>query len=104
MRRGANFLPTNLGVPEDLDAPRFRPLVEAIHEVFEAGLGAHLVLGLDWAFVSESGRFAACTFVPPPPYLHMFTHTLPALRRLGLTAAEEDAMMLTNPQRILPVA
>jgi predicted metal-dependent phosphotriesterase family hydrolase len=102
MRRGANFLPTNLGIRED-DGKRWQPLVDAIHEVFSAGLGEHLVLGLDWAFCSESRPFSACTFMPPPPFLHMFTHTLPAFRALGLTPQEEETMMLTNPQRIIPV-
>jgi len=103
MRRGANFLPTNLGIGEDGGEP-WRPLVEGIHECFQAGLGSHIVLGLDWAFCSESGPFGPCTFMPPPPFLHMFTHTLPALRRMGLSPAEEDAIMRTNPQRILTVS
>ena len=101
MRRGANFLPTNLGIREDTD--RWRPLVEAIHEVFDAGLGDKLCFGLDWAFVSESGPFGPCTFMPRPPFLHMFTHTLPAFRAMGLTAEEEDAIMIGNPQRVLTV-
>ena len=42
---------------------------------------------------------AAWTFVPPPPFLHMFTHTLLAFRRLGLTAEEEDTIMVRNAQR-----
>lgn len=101
MKRGANFLPTNLGIGED--PGRWRPLVEAVHEVFDAGLGDRLCFGLDWAFTSESGPFGACGFVPPPPFLHMFTHTLPALREMGLTAEEEQAIMLENPRRIVPV-
>jgi predicted metal-dependent phosphotriesterase family hydrolase len=71
MRRGANFLPTNLNVSKDPE--RWRPLVEAIHEVFDAGFGDKITFGLDWAFVSESEPFAACTFMPPPPYLYMFS-------------------------------
>jgi len=101
MKRGANFLPTNLNVARGSEP--WRPLVEAIHEVFQAGLGDKLLLGLDWAFCSESRAFGPCTFMPPPPFLYMFTHTLPAFRELGLTAAEENAIMLTNPQRVLPV-
>lgn len=102
MRRGVTFLPTNLGVRED-DGERWRPLVEAIQEAFDLGLGHRLALGLDWAFVSESGPFGPCTFMPPPPFLHMFTHTLPAFRRLGLTPGQEETIMAENPQRILPV-
>lgn len=102
MRRGANFLPTNMGIGKDGGA-MWRPLVEAIHDVFDKGFGDHIIFGLDWAFVSESGPFGACNFIPPPPYLHMFTHTLPAFRKMGLTPAEEKAIMLTNPQRIVPV-
>ena len=41
--------------------------------------------------------------MPPPPWLYMFTETLPSFRRLGLTAQEEETMMVKNPQRILPV-
>jgi predicted metal-dependent phosphotriesterase family hydrolase len=102
MRRGANFAPTNLRLDADEGPERWRPLVEAIHEVFDAGLGGHLALGLDCAFASESEAFHYC-IIPPPPYLYMFTHTLPAFREMGLTAEEEETMMATNPQRILPV-
>lgn len=97
MRRGASFLPTNLSIRTD--GERWRPLVDAIHEVFDLGLGDRVLLGLDWAFCSESSEFAACTFVPPTPFLHMFTHALPAFRRLGLTAEEEDTIMVRNAQR-----
>jgi predicted metal-dependent phosphotriesterase family hydrolase len=41
--------------------------------------------------------------MPGPPYLHLFTHTLPAFRRLGLTPEEEEQMLARNPQRIIPV-
>lgn len=102
MRRGANFLPTNLGIGKD-GGECWRPLVNAIHEIFDAGLGDKLHFGLDWAFCSESVRFGPCNFIPPPPYLHMFTHTLPAFRKLGLTPVEEEAIMLTNPQHVIPV-
>jgi len=101
MRRGATFLPTNLGIRDNVE--QWRPLVEAIHEVFDAGLGEKIVFGLDWAFCSESRPFSKCTFMPDPPYLHMFTHTLPAFRRLGLTPEEEEAIMSRNPQRLLQV-
>ena len=100
MRRGACFMPTNLfidGAPE-----RWRPLIEAMHEVFQAGLGDRLCLGLDWAFTSDTGQFGPAG-QPPPPFLYMFTHTLPAFRRLGLMRGEEHAMMQENPQRLLPV-
>jgi phosphotriesterase-related protein len=105
MARGANFLPTNLGVrDDDPKGERWRPLVEAIHDVFDRGLGDRIVLGLDCSFSASHGpgplRYRN---VPPPPFLHMFTHTLPAFRGLGLTAEEEEAMMVRNPQRILPV-
>jgi len=108
MKRGANFLPTNMGIGQD-GGENWRPLIEAIHEVFNAGLGDRIAgFGLDWAFCSgegqtKDGRFGPCTFVPPPPFVHMFTHTLPAFRKMGLTAAEEETIMLRNPQRIIPV-
>ena len=107
MKRGANFLATNLGITGTGEV--WRPLVEGIHEVFDAGQGDKLGFGLDWAFTSGTGQtsdgsFQACNFIPPPPFLHMFTHTLPALRAMGLTAAEEEAIMGRNPQRMLVVA
>lgn len=104
MRRGANFLPTNLGIAENEPTGEgWRPLIEAIHDVFDAGLGEKLTFGTDWAFVSESGPFGACTFMPPPPFIHLFTHTLPAFRAMGLTVEEEEWIMRINPQRVLPV-
>lgn len=102
MEHGANFLPTNLGIRENPET--WRPLIEGIHEIFEIGLGDKIAgFGLDWAFCSESRKFGPCTYIPPPPYLHMFTHTLPAFQKMGLTEKEEEAIMLKNPQRILPV-
>ncbi len=101
MRRGANFLATNLGIKDD--GERWRPLVEAIRELFQAGLGDKLSLGLDSGYCSESGPFAPMTFLPPAPFAHMFTHTLPAFRRLGLEESAIEQMMVTNPARILPV-
>lgn len=102
MKRGANFLPTNLRMDGEEGPERWRPLVEAVHEVFDAGLGDKIVLGLDCAFCSEGGEFQYCV-MPPPPFLYMFTHTLPAFRRMGLTEDEEKMILLKNPQRILPV-
>lgn len=100
MKRGVTFLPTNLSIGENPE--RWRPLVEAIHEIFELGLGDKLVLGLDCAFASEREQFVYC-IIPPPPYLYMFKHTLPEFRKMGLTVEEEEAIMVKNPQRILPV-
>jgi phosphotriesterase-related protein len=107
MRRGATFLATNLGIWPG-GGEGYRALVEGIHNLFDAGVGDRLGFGLDWAFCSgegqtADGRFGPCSFMPPPPFLHMFTHTLPALRRLGLTEEEEDQIMRLNPQRIIPV-
>lgn len=100
MKRGANFLPTNLAITSP---DEWRGLIEGIHDIFQAGHGDKLVLGLDSGYVSESREFGRMTFLPPPPWLYMFTHTLPAFRAMGLTAEEEDAMMRVNPQRIVPV-
>lgn len=102
MKRGANFLPTNLGIGAD-QGEYWRPLVAAIHAVFDAGHGDKLCLGLDSGYCSESCPFTRVKFLPEPPFLHMFTHTLPVFRKMGLTPAEEDAMMRVNPQRIIPV-
>ena len=103
MRRGANFQATNLGVPDDDGGERWRPLVEGIRDVFDAGLGDRLALGLDSGYCSESGPFRPVTFLPPSPFTHMFTHTLPAFRRLGLAESAIEQMLVTNPARILPV-
>lgn len=107
MKRGASFLATNMGIGPD-GGEGYRSLVEGIHDLFDAGVGDRLGFGLDWAFTSgqgqtPDGRFGPCSYMPPPPFLHMFTHTLPALRKLGLTAEEEDWIMRKNPQRIIPV-
>jgi len=104
MKRGANFLPTNLGVADVENAEGWRPLVEGIHEIFDAGYGGQLCLGLDSGYCSESGAFGPMTFLPPHPWTHMFTNTLPAFRTLGLTAEEERMMLEVNPQRIVPVS
>jgi len=61
------------------------------------------VLGLDSGYCSESGPFAPMSFLPAAPFTHMFTHTLPAFRRMGLTPDEEEQMMALNPQRIIPI-
>jgi predicted metal-dependent phosphotriesterase family hydrolase len=100
MERGANFLPTNLAITEDQD---WRPLIEAIRGIFDIGLGEKIVFGLDHGYVSESRPFSVASFMPPPPFIYMFTHVLPAFRKLGLTEEEEETIMLRNPQRILPI-
>ena len=100
MQRGANFLPTNLAVTTPA---HWQSFVDGIHEIFQAGHGDKLVLGLDSGYCSESGKFERVTFMPPPPWVYMFSHVLPVFRSLGLTADEEDWMMRRNPQRILPV-
>jgi predicted metal-dependent phosphotriesterase family hydrolase len=100
MRRGACYMPTNLDVTEP---EQWRPLVEAVHDIFDHGLGGRLVLGLDPGFCSESGEFAPMSFLPEPPFAYMFTEVLPAFRDLGLTADEEDALLRRNPQSLLPL-
>jgi len=101
MRRGANFLPTNLRM--DADWEFWADFVAVVRDLFNEGLGDHIVLGLDWAFETEQGPFVGCTFMPPPPYRYMFTHTLPRFRKLGLEEEAIEQMMVTNPARILPV-
>ena len=100
MERGASFLPTTLDVNGDQD---WRPLIEAIHGIFEVGLGDKILFGLDHGYVSESRPFAVAPFMPPPPFLYMFTDVLPAFRKLGLNEKEEETIMVKNPQRILPI-
>lgn len=105
MKRGANFLPTNLGISEaDPQGTKWVELIEAIHDVFDKGLGEHIVMGLDASFAATHGpgpfKFRN---TPPPPYLHMFTHTLPVFRKLSLSKDEEEMIMEKNPHRILAI-
>jgi len=101
MRRGATFLPTNLRMDDNWEF--WGEFVAAVRGLFDEGFGEHLVLGLDWAFETEQGPFVPCTFMPPPPFRYMFTHTLPRFHKLGLDEAAVEQMMVTNPGRILPV-
>ena len=104
MKRGANFLPTNMGVKDvKKSAKQWQPLVDGIQTVFDAGHGDKLLLGLDSGYCSESGTFEPMQFLPPHPWTHLWTNTLPAFRAMGLTRAQEKAMLETNPQRIVPV-
>lgn len=109
MKRGANFMPTNLFFFDPAERPNhdprhWQPLVDGIQRVFDAGHGDKLVLGLDSGFGSEEKTFKFLGFNAPPPWCHMFTHTLPNFRAMGLSADQEDAMIRINPQRILPVS
>lgn len=106
MKRGASFLPTNLDVEENPE--KWQPLINAIHEIFDAGLGEKLLFGMDWSYCSgpgqsPGGKFGPCTYLPEPPFIYLFTKTLPAFRSLGLTEEEEETIMKKNPQGILPV-
>ena len=104
MKRGANFLPTNMCIRPGEDwKTRWQPLIDAIHTVFDAGLGDKLFLGLDSGYCSESGPFAPMTFLPPDPWCYMFTDVLPAFRGLGLTEKEEEVVLAENPRRVVPV-
>jgi hypothetical protein len=58
---------------------------------------------MDSGYCSEKGVFERMWFLPPPPWLYLFTAVLPAFRSLGLTEAEERAIMETNPRRIIPI-
>ncbi len=104
MKRGALFLPTNLGIYEnDPKGHRWKKLIEAIHEVFDKGCGNKILFGLDSSFVHKKGGFIRADYIPSPAFLHMFTYTLPAFREMGLTAEEEKAIMQDNPNIVLPV-
>lgn len=101
MRKGAVFLPTNLRMDEEWEF--WEQFVNSIRQLFQEGFGDHIVLGLDWAFENEQGPFVPCTFMPPPPYVYMFTHALPQLRKLGLEEEAIQHMLVENPKRIIPV-
>lgn len=100
MKRGANFMPTNLAVTQP---ENWQPLIDAIHEVFDAVHGDKLVLGMDHGYCSEKGVFERMWFMPPPPFLYMFSDVLPVFRRLGLTSQEEKTILESNAQRLLAV-
>ena len=101
MERGATFCPTNLRMDSNWEF--WADFVRAVRQLFNQGFGEHLVLGLDWAFETEQGPFVPCTFMPPPPFRYMFTHTLPRFRKLGLEEEAIEQMTVTNPARVLPV-
>jgi phosphotriesterase-related protein len=101
MDRGVSLLPTNLRMDREFDFNQ--RLVNGIRRLFDAGYGDRLVLGLDWAFDNAEGVFLPCNFMPPPPYMYMFTHTLPRMRELGLEEEAIERMLVTNPRRLLPV-
>jgi len=103
MKRGANFMPSNMGVPDGEAGENWRPMVDAIHTIFDAGLGDKLTFGTDWAYCSEAGEFGPCNFIPPPPFIHIFSNTLPAFRAMGMTAEEEECIMAKNPQRVVQI-
>ena len=100
MKRGASFMPTNLAVSQP---EHWRPLIDAIHEVFDAGHGDKLFFGMDHGYCSEKGVFERMWFMPPPPFMYMFSDVLPAFRRLGLRPDEERTIMESNPRRIAAV-
>ncbi|MBI3985326.1 MAG: hypothetical protein HY343_00250 [Lentisphaerae bacterium] len=104
MKRGASFLPTNICVQREEDwKPQWQLLVDAIHAAFDAGCGDKLFLSLDGGYCSVTGPFGPVTYIPPDPWRYLFTDVLPAFRHMGLTAQEEEAIMVANPAKILPV-
>jgi phosphotriesterase-related protein len=101
MKRGASFMPTNLNASQP---EHYKPLVEAIHTIFDAGHGDKLVLGLDHGFgATDRGPFGPVDYLPQPPFSYLFDKVLPAFRAWGLTPAEEHALLTTNPRRLLSV-
>jgi phosphotriesterase-related protein len=102
MLRGASFILTGLRMDNDWEA--ITELVDAIRDCFQEGLGDRLMLGLDYAFETEQGPFLPCTFMPPPPFVYMFTHVLPRFRKLGLEEEAIRQMLVTSPMRVLAVA
>jgi len=102
MRRGATFLATNLRMDGDWEF--WTDFVAVVRRLFDEGLGGQIALGLDWAFDTEQGPFLGCSFMPPPPFRYIFTHTLPRFRKLGLEESQIEQMMVANTARVLPVA
>ena len=117
MKAGATFAPTNLRM--DVSEATRRAWAEAIIRTFDEGLGRQLTLGLDWAFqigildakADPSWRtrhgapslLVPCTFMPPPPFVYLFTHTIPRFKEMGVTDEMLHTMLVENAQRVVPV-
>jgi len=117
MKAGATFAVTNLR----MDGPRKQcdAWGAAIMRAFDEGLGDRLCLGLDWAFQlglldfkadpdwrarkTGTGLFVPCTFMPPPPFVYMFTHTVPRFKEMGVTDDMFHTMLVEVPKRIIPI-
>jgi len=116
MKAGATFAPTNLRM--DVSEKQRQDWAHAIIRAFDEGLGSRVTLGLDWAFQlglldaradpnwrtrhGKASVLVPCTFMPPPPFVYLFTHTIPRFREAGVTDEMLDIMLIENPQRILP--
>ncbi|MBN1675533.1 MAG: phosphotriesterase [Kiritimatiellae bacterium] len=117
MTRGAAFALTNLRM-DGPEAQR-RAWADGIKRAFDEGLGDRVTLGLDWVFSVGYTELAAnpawrphqggsallvpCTFMPPPPFVYLFTHTIPRFKEMGITEEMLNTMLVENPKRILPV-
>lgn len=117
MKAGATFAPTNLRM--DVAEHTRQSWADAIIRAFDEGFGRHLTLGLDWAFQvgivdakanpewrtrhGAPSVLVPCTFMPPPPFVYLFTHTIPRFKEMGVTDEMLHAMLVENPQRIIPV-
>ncbi len=116
MKRGTTFLMTNLRM--DVAEKTRQQWADAIKRAFDEGLGDHVTLGLDWAFtvgyaemtdpnwrphLGDTNMITSCTFMPPPPFVYLFTYTIPRFREMGVTDEMIRTMTVDNPKRIMPV-
>jgi phosphotriesterase-related protein len=86
---GENFcLHPNYG-PSDLDR------IKALCRLLERGCLRQLLLGCDVCLKCRLHRYGSWG------YDHLLTNVVPAMRRLGIGAAEIDAMLRENPQKYL---
>lgn len=99
LRRGASLCLT--GLRADAEPAFWKQAIDAVRRIFDEGFGDRLTLGLDWAFDNVSGPFVPCSWMPPPPYVYLFTSALPGLKTLGLQDVHAHAMLVTNPARLL---
>lgn len=66
------------------------------------GIGRALTVR-GWGEPAALGAVTMHEHLPEHPWPHMFTATLPAFRKMGMTPGQERIMMQANPQRIVPV-
>lgn len=107
-----------MGAVFSLDVRVNHKTSDAIKRAFDEGFGNHLVLAMDSGFKVGYNEYNAnpdwrprqgdsanlAWWGPgPEPFTYMFTDVIPAYKDFGVTEEMLQAMLVDNPQRILPV-